>query len=144
MTQIWLTIRVVCVENFKSWMLINWIRHTKSESYYFVYQKNRFLSTCVYVLWLHIYVVNKLVWNVRFKSFWYTNLISQFDTQLHILYFSASNFIFIIGTIFLQWKIKIKGKFRICKHICTGANFLLQSFVDKMKYMIIIFSTVAL
>ena len=68
-------IRVVCVRNFSSLMLINWIRHTKPN---FGYKITFWI--CVLVLLIHKgnFIVKELVWNVCIKAFWYTKTISNY------------------------------------------------------------------
>ena len=93
LTQIWLgkrlKIRVVCRE-FLALNSYYWILHSKSESNLFFFKsemfktndKKQFMSTkspfwiCVLVLWIHknYVLVKKLLWNVRNKVFWYTNI----------------------------------------------------------------------
>ena len=73
-------------------MIIDWICHTKSESDLFcipeIFKNERLKSVfeykmtfwiCVLVLWIHkgYFVVKNLVWNVRIKGFWYTNVFKH-------------------------------------------------------------------
>ena len=77
-------------------MLISWIRLTKFEavfcilkivSYWFLSIKSPF-EICILVLWIHksYFVVKKLMWNVRIKALWYTNIIIIYNyfIQMHI------------------------------------------------------------
>ena len=76
-------------------ILINWICHTKSESNLFFFTRNlwnaqNYLLNCVLVLWIHkgYCVVKKLMWNVRIKAFWHTNIIITLKPYNSRIFFS--------------------------------------------------------